>query len=119
MEKIKVAEVFNEISEDAFKQALGKAANKLKGASGEELAKTLGLSEYQYKHFYKALSRAMDEKFEEKVKELLHAGHSIEVPHQFQVYVHESESRINENGKPAKKLSIRTRRGLKTGLNQQ
>lgn len=118
MAKIKVTEVFNTITEDSFKQALGKATNKLKGASGEELAKSLGLSEYQYKHFYKALSRSLSENFETEVKELFHNGHSLEVPHQFQVYVHESEARKNESGNPAKKLSIRTRRGLKSGLNQ-
>lgn len=118
MTKIKVAEVFNEIAEEAFKAAYGKANNKAKGISDVELAKGLGLSEYQYQHFFKALSRSFDDKFEAKLHELFKNGDSLEVPHQFQVYVHESESRKNENGSPAKKLSVRTRRGLKAGLNQ-
>lgn len=117
-EKIKVQEVFNNVTEEAFKEALGKACNKLKGIADEELQKVLGLSDYQFKHFFKALSRSMGEKFEAEVHALFHKGNSLEVPHQFQVYVHESESRKTESGAPAKKLSIRTRRGLKNGLNK-
>lgn len=116
--KIKAQDIFNGITEAAFKEALGKANNKAKGITDEELAKQLGLSEYQYQHFFKALSRSLDNKFESILNELFKNGDSLEVPHQFQVYVHESESRINEKGEPAKKLSVRTRRGLKAGLNQ-
>lgn len=118
MEKVKLAEVVNGITEESFKEALGKSCNKLKGATDEELKTMFGMSDYQYTHFYKALSRSFNKKLESGINEIFVKGDSLEVPHQFQAYVHESEARKNENGNPAKKLSIRTRRGLKGSLNK-
>lgn len=117
-EKIKVAEVFGKVTEDSIKAAIGKACGKLKGASSEELAKSFGLSERQYKHFLKAFGITLADNFTAELKEMFSNGHSLEVPHQFQVYVHESESRKNKNGNKSKKISVRTRRELKRHLNQ-
>jgi hypothetical protein len=116
--KVKLQEIVNEVAPIAFKEALGKANPKMKNKTNEELAAILGLSEHQYKHFMGlALGRAISECVEDKISRVLKQGDSVEVPHQFQVYVHTSEARKNEKGEPAKKLSVKTRRGLKRELN--
>lgn len=119
IEKVKLAEVIQGIAAESFKAALATAKPKLKEISDEELAGLMGLSDYQYNHFLnKALGVAISKRIEEAIHQLLLEEKSLEVPHQFQVYVFESESRQNKNGNPAKKLSLRTRRALKEQLNQ-
>jgi hypothetical protein len=119
MEKIKFHELVQDVAAEALKESIGVAKPKYKDKSDKELAEAMGLSEYQYNHFMdKALGRAFAQKIESKMLELLKDKKSIEVPHAFNIFLHESKARVNENGDPARKLSIRTRTALKNELNQ-
>jgi hypothetical protein len=118
MEKIKLEVIVNEVAGAALREAIKTAKPKYKDLTDVELAEVFGLTEYQFAHLAdKALGRIVSEKAEEGIREVLLAGNSLEVSHQFNVYVHESKSRTNENGTPSKKLSIRTRRAIKSKLN--
>lgn len=130
MEKIKLESIINEIAGAALREAIKTAKPKYKDLTDEQLAEAFGLTEYQFAHLSdKALGRIISDKVEAKINETLVAGKSIEVPHQFNVFVHTSKGttnkdgsvasfpRLNENGNPSKKLSIRTRRGIKETLN--
>jgi hypothetical protein len=119
MEKIKLPQLVQAVAKESFKEALKVAKPKYKDKTDEELAEILGLTEFQFKHFTeKALGDAFSENLEKAIASILHQGNSLEVPHQFNVFVHESKARKNENGEPSRKLSIRTRRSLKAGLNK-
>lgn len=129
MEKVKLEAIAQEVSRETFIEAIKTAKPKYKDLTDVELAEILGLTEYQFKHFAdKALGSAFSEKVEEKISQILKDGKSLEVPHQFNVFVHTSKGtkqkdgsttspRLNKNGKPSRKLSIRTRRGIKETLN--
>jgi hypothetical protein len=118
MNKVKFQELVQEVAGDVFKEAIGVAKPKYKGKSDQELAEIMGLSEYQYNHFKeKALGNTLGKALEAKIIELLKNHNSIEVAHAFNVFVHESSARKNENGTSARKLSIRTRQALKRDLN--
>lgn len=120
MEKVKFQELVQGIANEAFKEAIGIAKPKYKEKSDEEFAEILGLTEYQYNHFLdNVLGRVVADKVHSKMLELLNQNKSIEMPHSFNIFVHESKARTNENGAPARKLSIRTRRALKNELNEQ
>lgn len=117
--KVKFEEVVKEVATQALFEALGIARPKYKGLTDKELALVLGLSDSQYDHLInKAFSRVMSEKLEANILKHLEMGNSIEVPHAFNIFVHESEVRVNEEtGKPARKVSVRTRRALREKLN--
>lgn len=118
MAKVKFQTVVNELAREAFLKALFTAKPKLSGHSDSELAKCLSLTEYQYEHLLtKTLGKAFSEQIEEALFQKLKDGDSIEFPHKFNIFVHESEVRTNEDGNPAKKFSIRTRRAAKEKLN--
>lgn len=118
MEKIKLQAIVQTIAGDAFKNALATARPKYKGKSDQEIAEILGLSEFQYQHFIQqALGRAVSQMLEDSFTTILTEGNSIEVPHQFNVFVHASSARVNKNGESLKKLSVRTRRALKAKIN--
>lgn len=118
MEKKKLNEVTKSVAKDAFKEALFTAKPKLRGATDKELQEELGLTEFQYNHLVeKTLGGSFAEKLEEKFLEEFKAGNSIEVPNQYQVFVHESKVRTNDKGEASKKLSVRTRKALKEAIN--
>lgn len=117
--KVKFEEIVKEVATEALFEALGTARPKYKGLTDKELALVLGLSESQYEHLVsKALGRSLSEKLESNMLKHLEKGNSIEVPHAFNLFVHESEVRVNEEtGQPTRKVSVRTRRALKEKLN--
>lgn len=118
MAKVKVETLLQAIAGDAVKDALKTAKPKYKDKTNAELAEIFGLSEFQFEHFMeKALGRSISQKLEGAFKNTLANGDSIEVPHQFNVFVHESQVRKNENGTPVRKLSIRTRKSIKETIN--
>ena len=117
-EKVKLEELVKEIAVPALFEALGKVRPKYKGLTEREMALVLGLSDSQYTHLVdKALSNVFAEKLEENMLRHLQNGNSIEVPHAFNIFIHESEVSLNEKGLPAKKVSVRTRKALKEKLN--
>lgn len=118
--KFKLNQLLREVSVDAFMDALATAKPKYKNKTKEELAEIFGLTEYQFTHLLeKTIPNAMSEKLEGKIKETLNNGDSLEVPQQFNVYVHESKVRVKkETGKKSRKLSIKTRDEMKRKLNQ-
>lgn len=116
--KVKFEEIVKEVAKEALFEALGMVRPKYKGLTDSEMALVLGLSDSQYNHLVeKALSRVLSDKIEENMLKHLQEGNSIEVPHAFNIFVHESEVRVNESGQPARKVSVRTRRALKEKLN--
>ena len=118
-EKMKLEEIFKEMTTTAFMEALGTARPKYKGLSHRELALMMGLSESQYTHLMdKALPRKFAERLQENILKHLENGDSVEFPHSFNVFVHESEVRTNVHGNPIKKVSVRTRKAFKEKLNQ-
>ena len=128
-EKIQLHAVIQEVAGQSFREAIKTAKPKYKDLTDEQLAEVFGLTEYQFNHLAdKALGRNVGEKVVEKIKELLEDGKSLEVQHVFNVFVHTSKGtkhkdgsvsipRLNKNGKPSKKLSVRTRRAIKETLN--
>jgi hypothetical protein len=130
MEKVKIESIVKEVAGAALREAIVTAKPKYKGLTDSQLAEIFGLTEYQFAHLAdKALGNIVAEKLEAGIENVLIAGKSLEVPHQFNVFVHTSKGtvskegevisapRLNKNGAPSKKLSVRTRRGIKEKLN--
>ncbi|MGE7305822.1 hypothetical protein AAXE64_27110 [Priestia megaterium] len=118
MTKRKLQDLLNDITAEAFKEALLKANPKLKGKSDEELAETLSLTLNQYRHLTeKALSKVVNQKLLSKIEAEFKQGNSLEVPHLFNVRVYESAVNKNEQGLPKKKLSLTAREKAKRMLN--
>lgn len=118
MEKIKLEELLVKVAGEALKDAIKTAKPKYKEKTDVELAEIFGLSEFQFTHLTeKALGRAVSERLEEEMETTFVAGNSVEVPHQFMVFVHESKARKTKSGVPVRKLSIRTRKALKHKIN--
>lgn len=130
MAKVKVGELVKSITGAALREAIVTAKPKYKDLTDAELAEKFGLTEFQFGHLAdKALGNAIAEKLEVGIEQVLLNGDSLEVPHQFNVFVHTSKGtvskdgkvlsspRLNKNGEPSKKLSVRTRRNIKDKLN--
>lgn len=117
--KVKLDELIKEVARESLLDALFNVKPKYKEKTAEELAEAFGLTPYQWNLVVQhILPRYVAEGVEKKIEEVLKNGDSLEVLHQFNIFVHESNARKNEKGEPAKKLSIRTRRALKNKLNQ-
>ena len=116
MSKVVFTEIVNEVSWDAFREAIELAKPNYKEKTDDELREILGLTEHQFSHFQKALGKKNAEHVQGGIHKTLLNGDSVELPHMLNIYVYQSK-RTNEEGKELKKLSIKTRTKMKKQIN--
>ena len=118
-EKVKFEDLVKEVALKSLHSALGKVRPRYKDIKEEDLALVLGLSDSQFKHLKDgALGNALSENILTAILDHFAKGDSIEFKNSFNVFVHESTTRVNEEtGEAVKKMSIKTRQDLKKKLN--
>ena len=119
LEKVKFEEIVQEIAIKSLIEALGKARSRYKTLNEDDFALVMGLSESQFKQLKeKSLGAILSENLMKAIDDHVAQGHSIEFKNRFNVFVHESTTRVNEEtGEPFKKMSIKTRKELREKLN--
>lgn len=117
--KVKFEDLVQEVAMKSLHEALGKVRPRYKDIKQEDLALVMGLSESQFSHLANsALKTALSENIHTAILDHFAKGDSIEFKNSFNVYVHESTTRVNEEtGESVKKISVRTRQDLKKKLN--
>ena len=120
MGKVTLRELIDRVSLDAFKEALLLTKRSYGEITDRDMMMMLGLTDAQYERFVKTtLNHVLNKKLTVAMIDALTNGDSINLPRQFELRVYTSGTRMNENGTPFRKMSIKTKEQMSNRLNKQ